>query len=134
MINQEPVPEGLLERALHTAFTTDEWPEWDNLDIVPTTEDPFDLDTFDPFAGEEDTDNTDAGALDSDSAGSGAEPVESSETDSTDTSDSPVLDYPDLGADLGSELGTDFSSGFDSNFDSGSNAGPDSGLSGDYDM
>lgn len=130
MINQEPVPEGLLERALHTAFTTDEWPEWDTLDIVPTTEEPFDLDAFDPFAGEEGTDTPDAGALDSDSAGSGAEPVESSEADSTDSSDSPALDYPDLGPDLGS----DFSSGFDSGFDSGSDSASDSGMSGDYDM
>ena len=74
-MKQEPVPEGLLDRALHTAFTTDEWPEWDTLDIVPTTDEPFDLDAFDPFAGEEDTDSTGSTISDTGS-------VESPESDS----------------------------------------------------
>ena len=120
-MKQEPVPEGLLDRALHTAFTTDEWPEWDTLDIVPTTDEPFDLDAFDPFAGEEDTDSTGSTISDTGS-------VESpdSDTGSEDSSDSPVLDYPDLGADLGSDFSSDVDSGFDSGFDSDS--------SGNYDM
>ncbi|MCZ9294650.1 hypothetical protein [Corynebacterium meitnerae] len=116
-MKQEPVPEGLLDRALHTAFTTDEWPEWDTLDIVPTTDEPFDLDAFDPFAGKEDT-------------GSVESPESDSDSDSEDSSDSPVLDYPDLGADLGPDLGSDFSSDVDSGFDSGF----DSDSSGNYDM
>lgn len=120
-MKQEPVPEGLLDRALHTAFTTDEWPEWDNLDIVPTTDEPFDLDAFDPFAGEEDTDSTGSTITDTES-------IESPESDSgsEDSSDSPVLDYPDLGADLGSDFSSDFGSDFSSGFDSDS--------PGNYDM
>ena len=124
-MKQEPVPEGLLDRALHTAFTTDEWPEWDNLDIVPTTDEPFDLDAFNPFAGEEDTDSTGSTITDTES-------IESpeSDSDSEDSSDSPVLDYPDLGADLGPDLGSDFSSDFGSDFSSGF----DSDSPGNYDM
>ena len=125
MINQEPVPEGLLERALHTAFTTDEWPEWDNLDIVPTTDEPFDLDAFNPFAGEEDTDSTGSTITDTESIES-PESDSDSDSDSEDSSDSPVLDYPDLGADLGSDFSSDFGSDFSSGFDSDS--------PGNYDM
>lgn len=48
MIKPEPVPENLLARSLHQAFNTEEWPEWDNLDIVPesfgTPDDNFDFD------------------------------------------------------------------------------------------
>ena len=116
-MKQEPVPEGLLDRALHTAFTTDEWPEWDTLDIVPTTDEPFDLDAFDPFAGEEDTDSTGSTITDTESIES---PDSDSDSDSgsEDSSDSPVLDYPDLGADLGSDFSSDFGSDFSSGFDS----------------
>ena len=114
-MKQEPVPEGLLDRALHTAFTTDEWPEWDTLDIVPTTDEPFDLDSFDPFAGEEDTDSTGSTITDTESIES---PDSDSDSGSEDSSDSPVLDYPDLGADLGSDFSSDFGSDFSSGFDS----------------
>lgn len=124
-MKQEPVPEGLLDRALHTAFTTDEWPEWDTLDIVPTTDEPFDLDSFDPFAGEEDTDSTGSTITDTESIES-PESDSDSDSDSEDSSDSPVLDYPDLGADLGSDFSSDFGSDFSSGFDSDS--------PGNYDM
>ena len=122
-MKQEPVPEGLLDRALHPAFTTDEWPEWDTLDIVPTTDEPFDLDSFDPFAEAEDTDSTGSTITDTESIES---PDSDSDSGSEDSSDSPVLDYPDLGADLGSDFSSDFGSDFSSGFDSDS--------PGNYDM
>lgn len=47
MFSPQPVPDGLLQRALNTAFTTEAWPEWDSLDIVPEFDSDVDLDSFD---------------------------------------------------------------------------------------
>lgn len=47
MIEPQPVPEGLLQRALDTAFTTESWPEWDELDLVPDFDGGPDLDELD---------------------------------------------------------------------------------------
>lgn len=47
MFSPQPVPDGLLKRALDTAFTTESWPEWDSLNIVPEFDGDVDLDGFD---------------------------------------------------------------------------------------
>ncbi|RUQ11741.1 hypothetical protein D8M31_08990 [Corynebacterium genitalium] len=53
MIQPQPVPEGLLQRALGTAFTTESWPEWDELDLVPEFEGGTDVDDLDFAASAE---------------------------------------------------------------------------------
>lgn len=78
MIKPEPVPEGLLARSLNQAFTTDEWPEWDQLDIVPEfvgAPDDFDFDFTDGVTREDSAESPiDADAVDNAQAPAGKEP------------------------------------------------------------
>lgn len=74
MIELQPVPEGLLKRALDTTFTTESWPEWDEVDLVPDFDGSADIDDLD-FDGDAEgnddqtaNDDTDAPATDADSA------------------------------------------------------------------
>ncbi len=117
MITPEPIPEGLTERSLNTAFTTEEWPEWDEADLVPDVaaeddatdtidddglalDDPVDADTA-PATTEPDSDpapETDPEMPDS------ADPTDSfdgtADTDDTDDMDDMALDdYEDLDVD-----------------------------------
>lgn len=71
MIETRPVPEGLLQHALDTAFTTESWPEWDELELVPQFDGGATIDDLDFATGaggddgetaskEADTDTADA--------------------------------------------------------------------------
>lgn len=87
MFEPQPVPAGLLSRALDTAFSTDSWPEWDELDIVPEFEDSLDFgqDDLDLF-GQDDTE-----------ADSTAEDPASSSALLDDAADSPAETEEDTG-------------------------------------
>lgn len=52
MIELQPVPEGLLKRALDTTFTTESWAEWDGLNLVPDFDGSADIDDLD-FNGDD---------------------------------------------------------------------------------
>lgn len=96
MIETRPVPEGLLQHALNTAFTTESWPEWDELELVPQFDGDATMDDLD-FA-------TDAGGDDGETASKEAE---------ADTADADSAVEPNTGKD--SEEGdlTDLPTAFD---------------------
>lgn len=90
MITPEPVPEGLVERALDTAFTAEEWPEWDDLDLVPDIDEPGDPDSYDLIPDEP----AETEATDDDSTDDSSLDVDDDAHD--DAEDGPTLDLGDL--------------------------------------
>lgn len=91
MIQPQPVPEGLLQRALGTAFTTESWPEWDGLDLVPEFEGGTNVDDLD-FAASAEGHNGEAASEGADVAATGTDATVSPDT--TDPDDE-TGDLPD---------------------------------------
>lgn len=120
MIKPEPVPENLLARSLRQAFTTEEWPEWDNLDLVPeslgTPDDDFD---FEPAY---DADTEEPAELQNDSH-SAENITDSAENKASDFGlDSPANDVPtaqeaDLDVSEGEQSDDDGISDYEDTFD-----------------
>lgn len=90
MIELHPVPEGLLKRALDTTFTTESWPEWDELDLVPDFDGSADIDDLD-FEGDAEGDDDQTANEDTDAPATDADSAAEQETDS----ESDISELPD---------------------------------------
>lgn len=120
MIKPEPVPENLLARSLRQAFTTEDWPEWDNLDLVPeslgTPGDDFD---FEP-AYDADAEDTAESQNDSHSAENIKDPAETKAADfglDSSENDVPTAQEADLDVSGGEQSDDDGISDYEDTFD-----------------